>query len=74
MGNWKKIYEHTTANSFVGGVLTLGMLGGGKTYTFKNTETGETRTITAGGALEDGYTLTDEELGWKIANGEFDEQ
>lgn len=73
MGDWKKIDERTTAKSFAEGVFTFGTLGGGKTYTFENTETGETRTITAGGSLEDGYTLTDQELGQKIANGEFDE-
>lgn len=73
MGNWKKIDERTTAKSKLSGALSFGAFGGGKTYTFKNTETGEIKTITAGGYLEDGYTLTDEELGQKIANGEFDE-
>ncbi|MDX1410106.1 MAG: hypothetical protein R3330_18275 [Saprospiraceae bacterium] len=73
MGSWKKVGERTTAKSFLEGALTFGALGGGKTYTFKNTETGEYKTITASGYLEDGYTLTDEELGRKIANGEWDE-
>lgn len=73
MSDWEKIDERTTLGSFVEGALTFGAFGGGKTYMFRNTETGEIRTITAGGHLEDGYTLTDEELGEKIANGEFDE-
>lgn len=73
MGDWKKVDERTTTGSFIKGALTLGAFGGGKTYTFKNSKTGECRTITAGGHLEDGYTLTDEELGQKIASGEFDE-
>jgi hypothetical protein len=72
MGDWKKIDERTTVGSALWGALTCGALGGGKTYTFENTETGEVRTITAGGVLEDGFTLTDDELGQKIANGEFD--
>ncbi len=74
MGDWKKIDERTTAGSFIKGSLTLGLGGGGKTYTFENTETGEIRHITAGGSLTDGYTLTDEELGEKIASGEWDEE
>lgn len=73
MGNWKKVDERTTAGSFIKGVLTLGAGGGGKTYTFKNSDTGEYRHITAGGSLTDGYSLTDEELGEKIASGEWDE-
>lgn len=73
MGNWKKVDESTTLKSMLNGALTFGALGGGKTYTFRNTKTGEIKTITAGGYLEDGYTLSDEELGQKIANGEFDE-
>jgi len=73
MGNWKKIDERTTSKSKLSGALSFGAFDGGKTYTFKNTETGEIKTITAGGYLEDGYTLSDEELGQKIANGEFDE-
>jgi hypothetical protein len=73
MGIWKKIDERTTTKSKLSGALTFGAFGGGKTYTFENTETGEIKTITAGGYLEDGYTLTDEELGQKISSGEFDE-
>jgi hypothetical protein len=72
MGNWKKTREHTSASSKIRGALTLGAFGGGKTYTFENEDTGETRTITAGGHLEDGYSLTDQQLGRKIENGEFD--
>jgi len=74
MGDWKKIDERTTAGSFIKGSLTLGFGGGGKTYTFENTETGEIRHVTAGGSLTDGFTLTDEELGEKIASGEWDEE
>lgn len=73
MGKWEKIGERTTLGSRIWGAATFGALGGGKTYTFKNEETGEYKNITAGGYLEDGYTLTDDELGEKIANGEFDE-
>ena len=73
MADWKKVDERTTAKSFIKGALSLGSMGGGKTYTFKNTETGEYKSITAGGYLEDGYTLSNEELGRRIANGEFDE-
>jgi hypothetical protein len=73
MSDWELIDERTTLKSFVEGVATFGTLGGGKTYTFRNTETGELKTITAGGSLEDGYTLSDDELGEKIANGEWDE-
>jgi hypothetical protein len=72
MGNWEKVGEHKSISSAVKGVLTFGAAGGGTTYSFKNTETGEIRTITAGGYLDGGYELTDEELGEKISNGEFD--
>ncbi len=73
MSDWKMIDERTTVGSAVRGALTLGLGGGGKTYTFENTDTGEIRYITAGGSLTDGYTLTDDELGEKIASGEWDE-
>jgi hypothetical protein len=74
MAEWKKVDERTTASSFLRGALTFGFGGGGKTYTFENTETGETRQITAGGSLTDGYSLSDKELGERIARGEFDEK
>ena len=73
MSDWKKVHEGTTLKSMIEGALTFGAAGGGKTYTFYNSETGEYKKITAGGHLTDGYTLSDEELGEKIANGEWDE-
>jgi hypothetical protein len=65
MSNWKIIHqEHSIVDDLINQVGSLGTMDGYTIFTIENTETGQTREVTANDA---------DELGQRIANGEFDD-
>ena len=65
MGNWRIIHQESSIiDDIINQVGSLGTLDGYITFTIENVETGEIREVTANDA---------DDLGRRIASGEFDE-